>query len=62
LKIQLFLHLQMHHVIMTIVSNLQGTCKLLLILIKVCKRSVVRGGRKPKINQHLLAKLHLKKR
>jgi hypothetical protein len=62
LKIQLFLHLQMHHVIMIIISSLQGTCKLLLILIKVCRRSVVRGGRKTKSNQHLRAKLHLKKR
>jgi hypothetical protein len=62
LKIQLFLHLQMHHVMMIIASNLQGTCKRLLILIRVCRRSVEHGGRKPKSSQHLLAKLHLKKR
>ena len=62
LKIQLFLHLQMHHVMMIIASSLQGTCKRLLILNRVCRRSVAHGGRRPKRSQHLLAKLHLKKR
>jgi hypothetical protein len=62
LKIQLFLLFQMHQVIMMMLSNLHGTCHLILILNRVWRRSVVRGGRMSKSSQHLQAKLHLKKR
>jgi hypothetical protein len=62
LKIQLFLLFQMHQVITMMLSNLHGTCHLILILRRVWIRSVVRGGRMPKSSQYLLAKLHLKKK
>jgi hypothetical protein len=61
LKIQLFLLFQIHQVITMMLSNLHGTCHLILILRRVWIRSVVCGGRMPKSRQHLLAKLHLKK-
>jgi hypothetical protein len=61
LKIQLFLLFQMHQDIMMMLSNLYGTCHLILILGRVWSRSVVHGGRMSKSSQHLLAKLHLKK-
>jgi hypothetical protein len=46
---------------MIIVSNLHGTCHLILILRRVLIRSVILGGVMPIRSQHLLAKLHLKK-
>jgi hypothetical protein len=44
-----------------IVSSFHGTCQRLLILRMVLVKSVVRGGEIPIKDQHLLAKLHLKK-
>jgi hypothetical protein len=47
---------------MMIVSNLHGTCHLILILKRVLIRSVDLGGVMPIKSQYLLAKLHLKKK
>jgi hypothetical protein len=47
---------------MMIVSIFHGTCHLILILRKVLIRSVVLGDVMPIRSQHLLAKLHLKKK
>jgi hypothetical protein len=62
LKTQLFLLFQIHRVIRMIVSSLHGTCHRLLILKMVLIKSVVLSGEIPIKSQHLLAKLHLKKK
>jgi hypothetical protein len=59
---QLFLLFQMHQVKRMIVSSLHGSYHRLLILKMVLIKSVVLGGEIPIKSQHLLAKLHLKKR
>jgi hypothetical protein len=62
LNTQLFLLFQMHQVKMMIVSSLHVTYHRLLILKMVLIKSVVLGREIPIKSQHLLAKLHLKKR
>jgi hypothetical protein len=62
LNTQLFLHFQMHQVKRIIVSSFQGTCQRLLILKMVLNKSAERDGEIPTKDQHLLAKLHLKKK
>jgi hypothetical protein len=42
-------------------SSFQGTCQRLLILKMVLNKSAEREGEIPTKDQHLLAKLHLKK-
>jgi hypothetical protein len=62
LNTQLFLLFQMHQVNRMIVSSFHGTCQRLLILRMVLIKSVERDGEIPIKDQHLLAKLHRKKR
>jgi hypothetical protein len=62
LNTQLFLLFQMHQVNRMIVSSFHGTCQRLLILRMVLIKSVEHGGEILIKDQHLLAKLHLKKR
>jgi hypothetical protein len=61
LSTQLFLHFQMPQVNKIIASSFQGTCQRLLILKMVLNKSAERDGEIPTKDQHLLAKLHLKK-
>jgi hypothetical protein len=62
LNTQLFLHFQMPQVNRIIASSFQGTCQRLLILKMVFSKSAECEGEIPIKDQHLLAKLHLKKR
>lgn len=52
----------MHQVKRIIVSSFLGTCQRLLILKMVLNKSAERDGEIPTKDQHLLAKLHLKKK
>jgi hypothetical protein len=62
LNTQLFLLFQMHQVNRMIVSSFHGTCQRLLILRMMLIKSAERGVEILIKDQHLLAKLHLKKR
>jgi hypothetical protein len=62
LNTQLFLLFQMHQVKKMIISSFQGICQSLMILKTVLNKSVECDGEIPIKDQHLLAKLHLKKR